>query len=37
MGQVQWWEIIFTGTTFVLLTAYHLSWLYQVKYQPLKT
>jgi uncharacterized membrane protein len=37
MAQVQWWEVIFTGATFVLLTAYHLFWMYQVKNQPLRT
>ena len=30
MVEVQWWEVIFTGATFFLLTAYHLFWNYQV-------
>jgi uncharacterized membrane protein len=34
---VQWWEFTFTGATFLVLTAYHLFWLYQVKVDPLKT
>ena len=37
MPQVQWWEVIFTGATFIVLTIYHLFWLYQVKHEPLKT
>ncbi len=37
MAQVQWWEVIFTGATFIVLTVYHLFWLYQVKHEPLKT
>jgi len=37
MAQLQWWEVIFVGATFVVLTTYHLYWLHQVKRQPLRT
>lgn len=37
MAKLPWWEIIFVGTTFLVLTIYHLYWLLQVKRQPLRT
>ncbi len=37
MTQLHWWEIIFVSATTLVLTAYHLFWLLQVKRQPLRT
>ena len=37
MAATPWWEAVFVGITFMILTAYHLYWLFQVKRQPLKT
>ncbi len=37
MGDIHWSEIVFGSATFVVLTAYHLYWLYQVRRAPLQT
>ena len=37
MAQVFWWEVIFTAATFMVLTAYHVYWIFQLKHEPLKT
>jgi uncharacterized membrane protein len=37
MGEIHWTEIVFGGATFVVLTTYHIYWLYQVRKVPLQT
>ncbi len=37
MGEIHWTEIVFGAATFVVLTAYHMYWLYQVRKAPLRT
>jgi uncharacterized membrane protein len=37
MGEIHWTEIVFGAATFVVLTSYHLYWLYQLRRTPLKT
>jgi uncharacterized membrane protein len=35
--EIQWTEVIFTLTTFIVLTVYHIYWVLQVKREPLQT
>ncbi len=35
--QIQWSEIIYAGATFLVLTSYHLYWVYQLRRAPLET
>uniref|UniRef100_A0A7V4G757 DUF599 domain-containing protein n=1 Tax=Desulfobacca acetoxidans TaxID=60893 RepID=A0A7V4G757_9BACT len=35
--QIHWSEIVFPALTFVVLTGYHLYWLYQVRRAPFRT
>jgi len=37
MGEIHWTEVVFGAGTFIILTAYHLHWLYQVRRAPLRT
>lgn len=37
MGNVHWTEIVFGAATFLVLTTYHLLWVYQVRLAPLQT
>ena len=37
MGEIHWTEIVFGAATFVVLTTYHVHWLYQVRSAPLQT
>jgi uncharacterized membrane protein len=37
MDEIHWTEIVFGAATFVVLTAYHLSWLYKVRRAPFHT
>lgn len=37
MERIHWTEIVFGAATFVVLTAYHLYWLYHVRRAPLRT
>jgi len=37
MGEIHWTEIVFGLATFVVLTTYHVYWLYQVRRAPLRT
>ena len=37
MGEIHWTEIVFGAATFVVLTTYHVYWLYQVRQSPLQT
>jgi uncharacterized membrane protein len=37
MGEIHWTEIIFGAATFVVLSTYHIYWLYQVRRAPLET
>ena len=37
MGEIHWTEIAFGAATFVVLTSYHLYWLYQLRQKPLNT
>jgi uncharacterized membrane protein len=37
MGEIHWTEVVFGLATFVVLTIYHLYWLYQIRKAPLMT
>jgi uncharacterized membrane protein len=37
MDEIHWTEIVFGAATFIVLTAYHLYWLYQVRRAPFHT
>jgi len=37
MGGIHWTEIVFGAATFLVLTTYHLYWIYQVRRAPLRT
>lgn len=37
MGEIHWTEIVFGAATFVVLTTYHIYWLYKVRRTPLQT
>jgi uncharacterized membrane protein len=37
MGEIHWTEIVFGTATFVVLTAYHIYWLHQVRKAPFQT
>jgi uncharacterized membrane protein len=37
MGEIHWTEIVFGAATFVVLTTYHIYWVYQVRRAPLQT
>ncbi len=37
MGDIHWTEIVFGAATFVVLTSYHLYWIYQVRRAPMRT
>lgn len=37
MGDIHWTEIVFGVATFIVLTTYHIHWLYQVRRAPLHT
>jgi uncharacterized membrane protein len=37
MGEIHWTEIVFGAATFVVLTTYHLYWLYNVRRAPFQT
>ena len=37
MGEIHWTEVVFGAATFVVLTTYHLYWLYQLRRAPLET
>ncbi|MGO9018537.1 MAG: DUF599 domain-containing protein [Syntrophobacteraceae bacterium] len=37
MDEIHWTEVVFGAATFVILTAYHIFWLYQVRHTPLQT
>lgn len=37
MNEIHWTEIVFVAATFVVLTAYHLFWVYQTRRAPLET
>ncbi|MEW6659503.1 MAG: DUF599 domain-containing protein [Thermodesulfobacteriota bacterium] len=37
MGGIHWTEIVFGAATFLVLTTYHLYWVYQVRRAPLRT
>jgi uncharacterized membrane protein len=37
MGDIHWTEIVFGAGAFIVLTTYHLYWLYQVRRAPLRT
>ena len=37
MGEIHWTELVFGVATFVVLTTYHLYWLYQVRRAPMET
>jgi uncharacterized membrane protein len=37
MGDIHWTEVAFGAATFVVLTTYHLYWLYQVRRAPFET
>jgi uncharacterized membrane protein len=37
MGEIHWTEVVFGAATFVVLTGYHIYWLYQVRRAPLRT
>ena len=34
---IHWSEIVFPSATFLVLTAYHLYWVYQVRRSPFRT
>jgi uncharacterized membrane protein len=37
MGEIHWTEIVFGAATFVVLTIYHIYWVYQMRHAPLRT
>jgi uncharacterized membrane protein len=37
MGDIHWTEIVFGAATFVVLTTYHIYWIYHVRRAPLQT
>lgn len=37
MGDIHWTEVVFVAATFVVLTAYHVNWLLEVRRAPLQT
>jgi uncharacterized membrane protein len=37
MDEILWTEIVLVAATFVVLTTYHVFWLYQVRHTPLQT
>lgn len=37
MVEIHWTEIVFGAATFVVLTVYHIHWLFQVRRAPLRT
>jgi uncharacterized membrane protein len=37
MGEIHWTEIVFGAATFVVLTAYHVYWVWQMRRTPLQT
>lgn len=37
MDDIHWTEIVFGAATFVIITTYHVYWLYELRYTPLKT
>ncbi|MFZ0928466.1 MAG: DUF599 domain-containing protein [Syntrophobacteraceae bacterium] len=37
MDEIHWTEVVFGAATFVILTTYHIFWLYQVRHTPLQT
>ncbi len=37
MGEIHWTEIVFGAATFVVLTTYHIYWIYRVRRTPFQT
>jgi uncharacterized membrane protein len=37
MGEIHWTEIVFDTATFIVLTTYHIYWVYQTRHAPLRT